>query len=206
MSKNVKVHKKSKLRLLHQYYVYTGFYNFIGKSLKKAIVPILLIIISLLLFNKYVYNINDGLERITEVFDTQWIILIFFLSESFLGLIPPEIFIAWSKKLNNPIAYLSLLATLSYIGGLISYYIGKACLNISSVRNYLEKKMNKHLKNTKKWGGFLILSGALLPIPFSITCIAAGMIKYPFKGVLTFGLFRFARFAIYALAIFQIVK
>jgi hypothetical protein len=35
--------------------------------------------------------------------------------------------------------------------------------------------------------------------------MAAGMIKYPFKNVILFGLFRFVRFALYALAIFQVV-
>jgi membrane protein YqaA with SNARE-associated domain len=62
------------------------------------------------------------------------------------------------------------------------------------------------MKNTTKWGGFLIVVGALLPIPFSITCMAAGMIKYPIKGVLIFGSLRFVRFAIYGIAIFQMVN
>ena len=206
MKKGATTQKKSKFKLLHQYYSYTGFYSFIGKSLKKAILPILGIIIALVLFNSYIYNINDGLQKITETYSTKGILVIFFLSESFLGLIPPEIFIAWSKKTNNPILLLAILATLSYTGGIISFFIGKTSLRINSIKNYLENKMAKHLKNTKKWGGFLILIGALLPIPFSITCMAAGMIKYPLKGVITFGLFRFVRFAVYALAIFQIVQ
>ena len=197
--------KKPKHKLLHQYYSYTGFYGFLGNSLKKAIVPILLVVVGLILFNKFVYNINDGLESITENYSTIGILIIFSISESILGLIPPEIFIAWSKKTSEPVITLIILATISYSGGIISFFIGKAALKITVVKNYLEIKMAKHLKNTKKWGGFLIIVGALLPIPFSITCIAAGLIKYPLKGVLTFGLFRFARFAIYALAIFQIV-
>jgi len=205
MGKSVKTQKKSKLRLLHQYYSYTGFYSFIGRTLKKAIIPVLLIVAAIFLFNAYVFNINDALQKITEVFATKYILGIFFLSESFLGLIPPEIFIAWTKKTASPTLLLALLAFLSYTGGIISFFIGKAALKITSVRNYLENKMSHHLKNTKKWGGFLIVTGALLPIPFSITCMAAGMIKYPLKGVLSFGLFRFLRFALYALAIFQIV-
>lgn len=191
--------------MLHQYYSYTGFYKFIGKSLRKAIVPIALFVIALILFNKYVYNINDGLERMTETFSTIGVLTVFFISETLLGLIPPEIFIAWSKKTDDPVVTLAILATLSYTGGLITFFIGKASLKINSFRNYLETKLTKHLKNTSKWGGFLIVVGALLPIPFSITCLTAGMIKYPFKGVVLFGLFRFARFAIYALAIFQMV-
>jgi len=205
MGKRDKVQKKSRLKLLHQYYAYTGFYNFILTSLKKILLPLLILITVLILFNSYVYNINHGLQKIVEVFSTQYILLLFFISESILGLIPPEIFIAWTKKTTSPILFLSILAVLSYIGGMISYFYGKAALKISFVKNFLENTMSKHLKNTKKWGGFLIVAGALLPIPFSITCMAAGMIKYPFKGVLSFGLFRLLRFAVYALAIFQFV-
>ena len=197
--------KKSKTKLLHQYYSYTGFYKFIGKSLRKAIIPVALVVIGLILFNKYVYNINDGLQTMTETFSTAGVLAVFFASETLLGLIPPEIFIAWSKKTDDPVMTLAILATLSYTGGLITFFIGKASLRITSFRNYLETKLMSQLKNTSKWGGFLIVVGALLPIPFSITCLTAGMIKYPFKGVVLFGLFRFARFAIYALAIFQMV-
>ena len=198
--------RKTKFKLLHQYYSYTGFYSFIGNSLKKAILPIAILIISLILFNKYVYNINEGLHNITATYATYEILIVFFASESILGLIPPEIFIAWSKKTNDPIINLMLLATLSYVGGIISYFIGKAVLKMEVVKNYFENKMSKHLKNTSKWGGFLIVVGALLPIPFSITCLAGGMIKYPLKGVLLFGSLRFVRFAIYGAAIFKMVS
>ena len=198
--------KKSKRKLLHQYYSYTGFYRFINKSLQKTIVPIAAVVIGLLLFNQFVYNINDGLQQITETFSRTGVLLTFFISESLLGLIPPEIFIAWSKKTADPVRTLAVLAMLSYAGGIASFFIGKAGSKIKAIKNYLENKMTKHLKNTHKWGGFLIVVGALLPIPFSIICITAGLIKYPLKGVLLFGLFRFARFAVYGLAIFQIVN
>jgi len=201
-----RVQKKSKAKLLHQYYSYTGFYAFIGSSLKKAIVPVLVVITALILFNKYVYNINDALQGITETFSILGILITFFASESFLGLIPPEIFIAWSKKTSNPVLNLTILATLSYLGGITSFFLGKAALQIDFIKNYLEVKMAKSLKNTSKWGGFLIIVGALLPIPFAITCMAAGMIKYPFKGVILYGLLRFVRFAVYAIAIFQMVS
>ena len=198
--------KKSRTRLLHQYYSYTGFYAFIGKSLRKAALPVVLIIIALYLVNKYVFTIDDGLELLTNSFSTIGVLLTFFISETLLGLIPPEIFIGWSKKTADPILNLSILATLSYLGGIISFFIGQAASKIPSVKTYLEVKMEKHLKNTRKWGGFLILVGALLPLPFSISCMTAGMIKYPLKGVVLFGLFRFLRFALYAWAIFNVVS
>ena len=198
--------KKSRTRLLHQYYSYTGFYAFVGRSLRKAAIPIILIVVALYLFNKYVFTIDDGLELLTNSFSRTGVLITFFISETLLGLIPPEIFIGWSKKTADPILNLSILATLSYLGGIIAYFIGQATLRIKSVRDYLEVKMAKHLKNTRKWGGFLILVGALLPLPFAISCLTAGMIRYPLKGVVLFGLFRFGRFALYAWAIFKVVS
>lgn len=206
IKKTTKKSKRKKFKLLHQYYSYTGFYSFIGNSLKKAVLPILLVVLGLWMFNEYVLNINEALNKITTTFLTYEVLAIFFASESILGLIPPEIFIAWAKKTNDPIVNLMFLATLSYLGGVISYFIGKAILKMDVVKEYLEDKMSKHLKNTSKWGGFLIVVGALLPIPFSITCLAGGMIKYPLRGVLLFGTLRFVRFAIYGAAIFEMVS
>ncbi|QTD36802.1 short-chain dehydrogenase [Polaribacter batillariae] len=208
MEKKQKKRKKKTAfigKRLHVYYGRTGFYLFVWESVKKAFIPIVLVVLGLFLFNKYVYNINEGLETITETFSRLGILVTFFISETLLGLIPPEIFIAWTKKTNEPILNLSLLALLSYFGGLISYFLGRLTLKIHSVKVYLEVKMAANLKNTRKWGGFLILVGALLPLPFSIACLAAGMIKYSFKNVVFFGLFRLLRFAIYGWAIFKVV-
>ena len=197
--------KTHRAKLMHSYFHRTGFYMFIWESLKKAFWPIVIVVACLFLFNEYVYNINDGLHHFTETVSRLTVLIFFFVSETLLGLVPPEIFIAWSKKTPDPILNLAILATLSYCGGLVSYFIGKTALRIKSVKEYLEVKMAKNLKNTRKWGGILILVGALFPLPFSIACIAAGMIKYPFNKVVFFGLFRFIRFAIYAWAIFQVV-
>lgn len=205
MKTNQRSIKKNKLQLLHQYYSYTGFYKFLGSSLKKAIPPIVIFILVLLGINYFVIDVNEVLLYITENYPDTIVFSVFFASESILGLIPPEIFIAWSDKASSPILYLTILASLSYLGGVVSYFIGKSITQIPSVHNYLEVKMAKHIKNTRKWGGFLIIVGALLPIPFSITSIAAGMIRYSFISYLLFGLLRFVRFYLYALAIFNIV-
>jgi len=201
----MKTKKKSRIKLLHQYYTYTGFYSFVWKSIKKAILPIAGFVLALYLFNRYVFDINEGLETVTETFSRVGVLTTFFISETILGLIPPEIFIAWTKKTDDPIMNLSLLAILSYSGGIIAFFMGRATLKIKSVKDYLQIKMAKSLKNTSKWGGFLIIAGATLPLPFSVSCLAAGMIRYPLKMVLLFGLFRFLRFAVYGWAIFKVV-
>ena len=196
--------KKSRIQLLHQYYSYTGFYSFVKSSLGKAIMPIVVFIVALWIIHAFVIDFNDLFTSITTTYSPIVILSVFFASESILGLIPPEIFIAWADKTQTPIFYLSLLAILSYAGGIVSYFMGRAIAIIPSVYQYLEVKMQKHVKMIRKWGGFLIVVGALLPIPFSLTSIASGLIKYDFKYYLLFGLLRFLRFYLYALVIFNV--
>lgn len=195
----------NKLKRAHLYYKYTGFYSFVGQSLKKAIIPIVLVIIALVVLDLYVVDFSNLFTYITVNYAPINILLVFLASESLLGLVPPEIFIAWSDKMPEPMLYLTILATLSYIGGIISYFIGKWIFTIPRVYAYMEGKMKRHLNQIRKWGGFLIVVGALLPIPYSVTSMAAGTIHYKFSNFLLFGLLRFVRFYLYAIAIFSLL-
>ncbi|XCF05014.1 VTT domain-containing protein [Tamlana crocina] len=196
--------EKSRWQLLHQYYSYTGFYTFVWQAVKKALPYIIGIVVALYVINHF-FDINAALTRLTEILPAYGVLSFFFVSETLLGLVPPEIFIAWAGKMYAPWLYLSLLALLSYSGGLLSYWMGHTMTKIPSVHNYLEQKMEKQLKNSKKWGGFLIVVGALLPLPFSISCIAAGIIKFPFRSVMLYGSLRLLRFVIYGILIFNVV-
>ncbi|MDE5422466.1 hypothetical protein L3073_09630 [Ancylomarina sp. DW003] len=204
-SQSAQKNRKTKLQLTHQYYSYTGFYTFIWSNIKKAILPFILIVGGVILLDKFVIDFNTFFEYITKNFSATSVYSLFFASESFLGLIPPELFIAWVKTMPSPIVNLSLLALLSYLGGVVSYFIGKAILTIPRVKHTVESKMEKHIINIRKWGGFLIIVGALLPIPFSMVSIASGIINFSFRRYLMFGLFRFLRFYLYAIAIFSLM-
>lgn len=187
------------------YYTYTGFYKFILDGLKSAFWPTALIVAALLYVHYYVININEALIMLTERYSDLTIFSVFFASESILGLLPPDIWIAWTKNTDYPILYLSLLAVLSYLGGVISYLLGKAMLIIPSVNNFMFNKMSKHIANMRKWGGLLIAVGALLPLPFAMASMAAGMIKFNFKNFLMFALLRLLRFVVYGFAIYQML-
>jgi membrane protein YqaA with SNARE-associated domain len=195
--------KKSRYKLLHQYYKYTGFYSFIWQGIRKAILPTLLIVGILFYINEKVINLNDAMVYATKNFSDFFLLSIFLLSESILGLIPPDIFIAWTKNTEAPLLYLSILAVLSYTGGVIAYFLGKSLGSIPSVNKYMYGKMSKHIINMQKWGGFLIIVGALLPLPFAMACLAAGMINFNRKQFFLFALFRVLRFVIYGFVIYS---
>jgi len=206
MEKVQKFKKKSRLQLLHQYYVYTGFYSFLKIILKKSLLPIAIFIGVLLGIHFFVMDINSILEMMIDTFPTAGILTVFLISESILGLIPPEIFIAWAAKTDASWIYLGLLSLASYLGGIISYFSGRTFAYFPSVYEFLEVKMAKHVNNMRKWGGLLIIAGALLPVPFAITSVAAGIIKYPLTNYLAYGLLRFLRFAIYGWMIFGAIN
>ena len=195
---------KSRLQLLHQYYSYTGFYSFVWNAIKKAIPVIALVILAIVIVNEF-FNINEGLVYLTENLPPLGVLAFFFASETILGLVPPEIFIAWAGKMDYPWLFLGLLAVLSYVGGLITYTIGVNITKLPKVHNYMALKLEKQLKQSRKWGGFLIVVGALLPLPFSISCLTAGLINFPFKRVVLYGSLRLLRFLLYGLVIFHVV-
>jgi len=199
----MKVRKKSRPQLLHQYYKYTGFYSFIWQGVKSAILPTAIIVGILFYVNYKVINLNEALQQLTQNLNDFAIFGVFLASETILGLIPPDIFIAWTKNTSSPLLYLSILALLSYVGGVLAYFIGMTIAAIPSVNNYLYGKMAKHIVNMQKWGGFLIAVGALLPLPFAIACLAAGMIKFSRKHFFLFALLRFFRFIIYGFVIYS---
>ncbi|MDG1188919.1 MAG: short-chain dehydrogenase, partial [Flavobacteriales bacterium] len=58
--------------------------------------------------------------------------------------------------------------------------------------------------NLRKWGGVFVFLGAVSPLPHSMVSMACGLIKYNFKHYLLLSLFRYVRFLVYALVIFQV--
>jgi membrane protein DedA with SNARE-associated domain len=58
----------------------------------------------------------------------------------------------------------------------------------------------------EKWGGLVIIMAALFPLPFAMISTIAGIVKYPFKTYLLYGLTRYIRFYLYAIVIFGALK
>lgn len=190
--------------LLNRYYKITKFYSFLKDTAIKGGIGIFAVVLILLGLEYFVVDFNVLLNHFVANYSPKAIYSFFFVSETFLGLVPPEIFIAWTSKSAAPWLFLFVLATMSYLGGIASYFIGNRLFMVPYLRNYIENKVNHHIKNLKKWGGLFVVMGAVSPIPHSMVSMASGLIKYSFKQYLLWSLFRYARFLIYGLVIFQI--
>ena len=191
--------------LAHRYYKITRFYSFLKNTAYQAFFMIVIFVLLLMAVNYFITDINLLLNNIFETYSPKIIVLSFFISESILGLIPPEIFILWSSKSDSPILFLFALASASYLGGIVSYFIGMRISLMPAVRKHIERKIKQHIINLRKWGGVFIVLGAISPIPHSIVSIGAGLINYKFKYYLLWSLFRYMRFVVYFLIILQVL-
>lgn len=193
-----------RLTLLNRYYRITKFYSFLKDTAIKGGIVIVIFVGLLLALEYFFLDFNSLLNKLVASYSAPVIFSFFLLSETVLGLVPPEIFIAWGAKSASPWLILFTLATISYIGGIIAYFIGNRLFLIPAVKNHIEHKIAGHITNLRKWGGLFVFIGAMLPLPHSIVSLACGLIKYDFKQYLLWALFRYLRFVIYALVIFQI--
>ena len=199
------MNKRNRMVALNRYYKITKFYDFLKSTAIKGGITIAVVLALFVFLEYYFLDTRAMLDALVNNYSRESILGVFYISETILGLLPPEIFIAWSAKMSHPWIYLSVLATLSYLGGITAYYLGTLTFKIKSVKAYLENKIAVHIKNLRKWGSVFVVVGALLPLPHSIVSFACGLIKYNFKHYLLWALFRFLRFYIYGLAIFSVV-
>jgi membrane protein YqaA with SNARE-associated domain len=193
------------ISVLHRYYKITKFYPFLKEIAFKAIIATLLFLLLLFAVDYFFIDINILLNQVVEKFNPVAVFFVFMISETLLGLLPPEVFIAWASKAVSPWLFLFLLASISYIGGIVAFVIGTHISNIKSVKNHFELKIKSHVDKLRKWGGLFIVMGATLPIPHAIVSLASGVIQYSFVNYLLWSLFRYVRFALYALLIFKIL-
>ncbi len=193
-----------RLSILNRYYRITRFYPFLKNTAYKGATVASIFVLLLVSLEIFFLDFNLILNNLVDTYSPKIIYSVFLLSETFLGLVPPEMFIAWASKLEIPWLTLFILATLSYIGGVISYFLGTRLFLIPSVKNHIENKIKKHIVNLRKWGGIFVFLGAVSPVPHSVVSLASGLIGYNFKSYLLWSLFRYMRFIIYALLIFGI--
>ena len=193
------------LKRVNRYYKLTNFYSFLFSTAIKGVFLLFAFLIILFCIDIFVIDINILISNSFDKYSPQILMFIFFISESFLGLLPPELFLVWANKSSHPIFYAFLLASISYLGGIVSYVIGRYLYIIPFVKKFTENQISKHITNLQKWGGFFIVLGAVSPLPHSLVSMTSGLIKYKFKYYLLWSLFRFLRFFLYTIAIFKIL-
>ncbi len=177
----VKINKLfQNLQRKFHYYRRKGYYTFIGTNVLKIAFFYALVILGFVLLGKFLLDL-DGLYRgAMDRFTDFEVILIFFVSECILGPLPPDLFMLWAGKFQSPLLVLTLLGVLSYLGGIISYQIGRWIAGRPKIKAFTEKRLERYIKLTQKWGGAFITIAALFPFsPYATVVLAVSLLRYP---------------------------
>jgi hypothetical protein len=184
-----------------------GFFAYVGKNVLIIVFAYSLIVFLIYLIGKHLVDFQVLFAGIIELLSDKSVLLLFFGSESFMGMIPVDLFVVWTQKFEHPLPYLALLGILSYTGGIISYGIGLLILRQPKVRSFTERKLASYIGFVRKWGSAFIVIAALFPFtPFSLVVIAITIFKYPFRLFLIFALVRLVRFVIQGFIFFDLLK
>tara|TARA_B100000886_G_scaffold198406_1_gene136760 strand:+ start:2625 stop:3203 length:579 start_codon:yes stop_codon:yes gene_type:complete len=139
-------------------------------------------------------------DQILFDFPTTFVLILFFMSEVVLGIIPPELFMIWaitSRPLGSYLFYVLAFSLISYTAGFVAYLFGKY-LHKSIVYEFMRKNIiGKYEKKINSYGWLVIVVAAITPLPFSATCAVIGAIGFQRNKYLFYSLARFVRYAIY---------
>ena len=197
----------SRLKDLHENYKERGFYKYVGRNVLLIIGVYAIVVFLFYLISKYLVDFNSIFQAVINSLSDRFVIILFFVSESFTGMIPVDLFVIWTQKFDHPVPYLALLGILSYTGGVISYQIGLWISRWPRVKAYTERRLRNYIDFVRKWGGAFIVIAALFPFtPFSLVVIAITMLRYPFRLFLLFALTRLVRFVIQGILFFDILN
>lgn len=174
--------------------------RFLLRNLLKGVLWVIVIIAIFILAEDYIQaNFEGHIQAVRR--EPVALFSIFFTSEVFFGLVPPEIFmLVWildRVPLHQYVINLSILTVISYLSGLIGYFIGTNFSRLPFLRGIYERYLLNYGNQFKLYSGFLVFVAAVTPVPFSATCMLAGYVKYSFRWFLVITIFRIIRFALY---------
>ena len=198
---------RSQIRELYFHYKKRGLFDYVGKSILWIVLLYSVFILIVFLIGRYLVDYNRLFTVVLESLSDHFVLALFFVSESFLGLVPVDLFVVWTQKFTHPLPYLALLGFQSYSGGIISYGIGTWISGQPRIKVYSERNLRQYMDFARRWGGAFIIIAAILPFtPFSMVVIALALLKYPFKYFLLFALSRLVRFIIQGILMFDILQ
>jgi membrane protein YqaA with SNARE-associated domain len=184
-----------------------GSYAYLARTLAITLLKVIPVIAIIIIAGKYIIDFRPFFDNFMNEAPNGMIFLVFLVSESTLGMIPPDFFVIWSNKFDSPYAILAILGVLSYIGGMLAYLIGYWLWKRPKIRSFSDRILAKNVAKIRKWGGVAIIASAIAPLsPFPLVVIAASLFRYPFSLYLIYGIIRIVRFILQGLLYLELLN
>src|SRR5690606_28526376 len=102
-----------------------------------------------------------------------------------------------SSMAENWFTYVGLLGLISTLAGFVGANLGRLISHFKWAQPLMQKLEELNTHKLERFGLWGVLLGALTPLPFSVTCWAAGFIRMKRRLILLGCLLRLPRFWIY---------
>ena len=174
--------------------------RFLFRNLLKGLLWFAVIITAFIITEKYIEeNFTTHIDVVqSNVF---LLYLIYTLSEIVFGILPPELFmLVWSlgqASVEMYVLNVIALAVISYAAGVFGYYIGNTFSKTPFYKRIHDRHLAQYSRQLRRYGSYLVIVGAITPIPFSATCMMAGSVNLPFNNFLLICISRLLRFAVF---------
>lgn len=129
---------------------------------------------------------------------------ILFVSDAVTSPVPPDavlIVIAKSELHRHWPLLIIGIGVMSAVAGSVGWLFGSLLANTRIPRLLFGRARARNERLVRRYGCWSVALGALTPIPFSLTCWTAGMLKLPFRAFAAVALLRIPRFVGYYIVI-----
>jgi len=172
----------------------------------KGIIWLAILLGGYFLFDHFVISKNPDVWLHRFYSQPGLIYLIYFGSEFFFGILPPELFMIWAFNKGDIAQYIlnvGFFAGVSYALGYLNFLIGHFLYKRVIFRYFRKRFFRETWPQSKKYGLFLIIVAALTPLPWAAVCLLVGSAGYPTKSFLFYALTRILRFVVYGFIVYQ---
>lgn len=176
--------------------------SFLWRNLARGLIWFAVILTAYILVAEEIAVYQDEINVIGN--NLPLLLTIFTVSEIVFGIIPPELFmLIWQSKgeLSEYVLNLTYLTLISFAAGILGFYIGRFFSKTPFYKSMHERWLKQYDQKLKTYGLYLVLVGAVTPVPFSAMCMLAGSVNTPINKFLLICISRIIRFAGYGWAV-----
>jgi membrane protein YqaA with SNARE-associated domain len=167
----------------------------------------LLVLVTFIFAVAFVFQpqINEIAEWMIERFGFLGLSASVFVADLIVSPIPPDaaLYLIGQSTMHDQWAvWVPLLGLVSSGAGVCGWLVGKRLQHLRFFRKLIVTYGREHRGKLRRYGFWMVVIGALTPLPFSLTCWLAGIIKLPLQTFVIAALVRVPRFVLYYWAIF----
>lgn len=143
--------------------------------------------------------VNEWAREFVRITGGPGVAMGFFLPDAFAAPIPNDIFTVFGRMGGMPFWNVVAWGTLgSLSGGCTGWLIGRYAIGRSRwLQGWMQQKGGDTLERIRRRGAWFLAFAAITPLPYSLACWGAGLVRMPFTLFLGVSLLRAVRVALY---------